>query len=342
MVSARDYAEKFKEKPDQQTSLGIIASIAQAGHDWTEQSAKLRGEGKSTEELAKAAEALALKSVADEKVFLDKAGTKPIVDAYVKDLISRSKKKDEEQGKPEGTNLIAYLDKTAAAVNKEYPGQKFDEMKEKAAKAFESGEPSFIDKIRLSSDLDKFQNIRKDVHNASAEHIGTGGRLVEEDFLHTLRENTKAQPEIKAQPDATKKKNPFDVELTTDKLPEKGTGSPDFMDAISKLLEAILGFDIIGMFNGKGKEEKKEEVAKAEAPKPATVETAAGKANDGGTINPDSPVNQDRVAAFLKANAPKEKDGQGVDGTQQKPDTFIPTAISFKLPVSKESGSSRT
>jgi len=333
MVTAKEYADKFQDKPDQKTSLGIIATTAQAGHDWAEQSAKLRSEGKTTSELAAAAEALALKSVADEKVFLDKAGTKPIVEAYVKDLVERSKAKDKEQGKPEGTNLVEYMDKTAAAVNKEYPGKKFDEVKEKVKKAFESGEPSLLEQIQLSSDINKFKNISRDVSSALASHIGTGGRPMEDDFLHTIKENTKAQAQVDAN---SKKKNNFDVALTTEKLPEKGMGNDNFMKVVAKILEMILGFDIVGLFTGKGKEEDKQVAAKApesKGDKKEEVQTAAGKAEIAGEVKT---INEKNVADFLKKNGSK-----GEPGTKPQTDTgFKPTNISVAMPK-PEIGASR-
>jgi hypothetical protein len=286
-MTAAEYAAKTTAV-DQNTSLGIAHAIALAGRAWDE----LPKEQKTAENAKK----IAGESVQKEDLFLEGAGTKRLVAAYTDQLVERSLAKDKEQGKAEGTNLMAYLDDTGAAVR----GIDFAKVKTTVTKA-RDGELAAM--ISVKGDLDRFKAIKEKIGKSAKEHIGID-QTVENDFLKTVKQSVAAKNAAPAKGVAKGPKTSL-ADETADE-PTKQSQSPDMLTVILTLVGAMLGIDLAGLF-GLGKKE-------GEEPQPPTPEqlAAAKQKIEFAKIFEDKAISKDEFAKLVSMGGNVSAEQSGV------------------------------
>jgi hypothetical protein len=202
MITAQEYAKSGKV--DQATAIGILLATAQTGEAW----GKLPAAEKTYE---KAQELIESAPLRPDNNFLEAAGTRELAVNYSRNLIGRSAKLDEEQKLAKGTNLLAYMDKAASAI-----------------------EGVDIEKAKMGLvPKEKLQAVREKFAEASRANLGTK-EVLEKDFIHALQ----TDPEISKDKDG----KPITVEPK-----EMGGG---FMEMLLKLIGMLLGIDLAGLFAG--------------------------------------------------------------------------------------------
>jgi hypothetical protein len=185
--TAQEFAEKNNLNPEKNdanikpniislmpTSLGISSAIAHAGKAWADLPAEERTSEKAL--------AIATQSVPNEDLFLDKAGTKDLVNTYNGMLIERTYAKDKAENVEKGTNLKKFLDGVANALE----GVDFDKVK--------SGNLQGTDVGKIKADISK----------AAKEFVGITG-TVEQDLIKTIMDNPDKFKDVavqKAQPNS--------------------------------------------------------------------------------------------------------------------------------------------
>jgi len=185
-------------------------AIAEAGKTWG------NAEDKSWEN----AEKIAHDAVKNEDMFLDKAGTRELVERYNNVLIERSYALDTKEGKEKGTHLKAYLDDVADAVQ----GVDFEKVK----------------KRDLSGLNGKTLNgIKAEISASAKKNIGMDGAL-EEDFLKTLKEDAGKAEDQQVFKGA--------------KVDEPQAMGGGLIQLIMMFIGALLGIDVSAMMGGNSRE----------------------------------------------------------------------------------------
>jgi hypothetical protein len=178
---------------DTRTSLGMAHAIAEAGKRW--------GELPENERTLETARTIARDEVQKEDMFLD--GSKELVAAYNETLINRP-----------DTNLTAFLDDVSKAVD----GVDFEKVKRR--------DLSGLNGKTLSG-------IKAEIGKSAKKNMNMDGRTVEQDLLHTLKNDAEKTPEEQVFKDV-KVKQPQ----------EMGGG---FIQMIMMFIGALLGIDMSAM-----------------------------------------------------------------------------------------------
>ncbi len=173
-LTPEQYAAKIKENGvDSNTSLGIPLALAHAANAWNKLPKDQRTAA-NAEKLAKDA------PMREDNDFLKSAGTGEIVRNYTQVLIDRSKEQDKQENKAEGSNLVDYMNKAGAAVQR-LTGKE-QATPEEVDAAINNAKIGMVPTSTLN-------DVKTRLSEAADKHLGMKGKDFLDDFKEEVTKN---------------------------------------------------------------------------------------------------------------------------------------------------------
>ena len=174
-------------KIDEPTRMGMLSAVGSVASEYHNKEIASQKAGQEFKPSKAELEKMVHNAVANEDLFLEKAGTRAVVDKYADDLIKRSYEKDKAQGVEEGTNLRAFMHETGNTVNRDGRAN-YQEIHD----AVKNDNKMYL--LMHQNDLKQIENEVSQSANNHVTHLTE--QSVQKDYVQVL-EDHKEDPEYK-------------------------------------------------------------------------------------------------------------------------------------------------